>query len=268
MSTGGLPRTVQSRLHRGTLAPYPCRGTLKGPTRRSTESRLAKKQAAPTQAAETERPQDRSRQNILEVATREFSEKGLAGARVDEIAERTNTSKRMIYYYFESKEGLYRAVLEKVYEQIRLIESAIDIEGLAPEDALRELVRVTFDWHHKHPDFVRLVMNENIHQGEHLGAMPVIKTRRQTIVDLLRKMLARGVKAGRFRGDIDPIDLHMSISALCFYNVSNRHTFSRIFERDMTSAKAVAARREIVVDTILRWCLRDLPANSRGATRT
>ena len=228
---------------------------------------MAKKQPSPSPAAESDRPQDRSRQNILEVATGEFSEKGLAGARVDEIAERTNTSKRMIYYYFESKEGLYRAVLEKFYEQIRLIESAIDIEGLSPEDALRELVRVTFDWHHKHPDFVRLVMNENIHQGEHLSAMPVIKSRRQTIVELLRKLLARGTKAGRFRSDIDPIDLHMSISALCFYNVSNRYTFSRIFERDMTSPRAVAARREVVVDTILRWCLRELPVPGKSAAR-
>ena len=210
---------------------------------------------------------DKTRENILEVATREFSAKGLAGARVDEIAERTNTSKRMIYYYFESKEGLYRSVLEKVYEQIRLIESGIDIVDLSPEDALRELVRVTFDWHHKHPDFVRLVMNENIHQGEHLSALGGIKSRRQTIVELLRQILTRGVKQGRFRSDIDPVDLHMSISALCFYNVSNRHTFSRIFERDMASPKVAAARREIVVDTILRWCLTELPRPNRTTTK-
>ena len=224
----------------------------------------------PTKTTTTEsegKASDRTRENILEVATREFSEKGLAGARVDEIAERTNTSKRMIYYYFESKEGLYRAVLEKVYEQIRLIESGIDIEGLSPEEALRELVRVTFDWHNKHPDFVRLVMNENIHQGEHLGSLGGIKSRRQTIVDLLRRVLARGIKSGRFRADIDPVDLHMSISALCFYNVSNRYTFSRIFERDMTSTKALAARREIVVDTILRWVLTELPKAARATGR-
>jgi AcrR family transcriptional regulator len=221
-----------------------------------------------SETAESEgKASDKARENILEVATREFSEKGLAGARVDEIAERTNTSKRMIYYYFESKEGLYRAVLEKVYEQIRLIESGIDIEGLSPEEALRELVRVTFDWHNKHPDFVRLVMNENIHQGEHLGSLGGIKSRRQTIVELLRRVLTRGVKAGRFRADIDPVDLHMSISALCFYNVSNRHTFSRIFERDMTTPKAVSARRETVVDTILRWVLTELPKPPRVAAR-
>jgi AcrR family transcriptional regulator len=210
--------------------------------------------AAATQPQDKNSP-DRTRTNILEVATQEFSEKGLAGARVDEIAERTNTSKRMIYYYFESKEGLYRAVLEKVYEQIRLIESGLDIDALTPSAALRELVQVTFDWHNKHPDFVRLVMNENIHQGEHIGSIAGVRSRRQTIVDLLRGLLQRGEKAGEFRRGLDPVDLHMSISALCFYNVSNRHTFSRIFERDMTSNKAVAARRAVVVETILRWCL-------------
>ena len=213
-----------------------------------------KKQQAAAPPPDKNSP-DRTRSNILEVATREFSEKGLAGARVDEIAERTNTSKRMIYYYFESKEGLYRAVLEKVYEQIRLIESGITTEDRLPEEALREIVRATFDWHNKHPDFVRLVMNENIHQGEHIGAMTGIQVRRQTIVDLLRRVLLRGEKSGTFRKGLDPIDLHMSISALCFYNVSNRHTFSRIFERDMTSPKAVAARRDVVIDTILRWCM-------------
>jgi len=218
---------------------------------------MAAKKASVEQAAGTAAERgspDRTRTNILEVATREFAEKGLAGARVDEIAERTHTSKRMIYYYFESKEGLYRAVLEKVYEQIRRIEEGLDVERLEPEAALAELVRATFDWHHEHPDFVRLVMNENIHRGEHIGAMTGIHERRQTIVELLRTVLQRGAKAGVFRSGLDPVDLHMSISALCFYNVSNRHTFSRIFERDMGNAKVAKARREVVVDTILRWC--------------
>jgi AcrR family transcriptional regulator len=214
-----------------------------------------------------ENPSDRTRNNILEVAQREFSEKGFDGARVDEIAEATQTSKRMIYYHFESKEGLYRAVLERAYEQIRLLEAAIDIDHLSPEEALSELVRVTFNWHNKHTDFVRLVMNENIHRGEHIGTLSGIRSRRQTIVSVLSKLLERGVKAGRFRDDIDPIDLHMSMSALCFYNVSNRHTFSRIFERDMISPRAVASRREVIVDTMLRWCLVEGRPGKAGAVR-
>src|SRR5580698_277875 len=115
--------------------------------------------------ASADRDADATRANILAVAIEEFSAKGLAGGRVDEIAERTHTVKRMIYYYFGSKEGLYRAVLEHAYDHIRTIESDLDLDSLPPDEALRHLVKVTFDYHNKHPEFVRLVMNENIHQG-------------------------------------------------------------------------------------------------------
>jgi len=204
--------------------------------------------------AGSERDADATRADILAVAIEEFSAKGLAGSRVDEIAERIHTVKRMIYYYFGSKEGLYRAVLERAYDHIRTIESDLDLDSLAPDEALRHLVKVTFDYHNKHPEFVRLVMNENIHQGVHVAHLPNIKERNRTVIATLRKLIDRGVKSGDFRGDLDPIELHMTISALSFYNVSNRHTFSFIFGRDMTSPKAVASRREIVADIISRWC--------------
>ena len=222
------------------------------------------KQATATAADDSaQSAAERTRANILEVATHEFSEKGLAGARVDEIAERTNTSKRMIYYYFESKEGLYRAVLEKAYEQIRRIEGDVTTDQLPPVEALRELVGATYDWHNDHPDFVRLVMNENIHRAQHIGALPILLTRRRSILDLLQKLLQRGEKSGDFRKGLDPLDLHMTISALSFYNVSNRHTFSRIFEHDMSAAKVLRARRDVVIDTVLRWCRADSTTPSR-----
>jgi AcrR family transcriptional regulator len=192
--------------------------------------------------------------NILEVATEEFANKGLSGSRVDEIAERTNTVKRMIYYYFGSKDGLYRAVLERSYESIRSLEASLELEALPPDEALRELVRATFDYHNKHPEFVRLVMNENIHHGEHIGHLSIIKARRNTVISMLRRLIGRGAAQGVFRQDLDPIDLHMSISALCFYNVSNRYTFSALFDKDMVSPKALAKRRDIVVDMVSRWC--------------
>jgi AcrR family transcriptional regulator len=203
------------------------------------------------------RDAERARADILAIATEEFARKGLAGARVDEIAARTHTVKRMIYYYFGNKEGLYRAVLARCYDDIRSIELAIDVDALGPEDALRELVRATFDYHNEHSDFVRLVMNENIHHGEHIAHLPNIKSSNSTVIKMLRKILQRGVEARVFRRNIDPIDLHMSISALAFYNVSNRYTFSHIFEKDMMSPKALKARRELVVDTIERWCRAD-----------
>lgn len=205
-------------------------------------------------ATGADRDADATKANILSVAIEEFSSKGLAGSRVDEIAERTHTVKRMIYYYFGSKEGLYRAVLEHAYDHIRTIESDLDLDSLPPLEALRRLVQVTFDYHNRHPEFVRLVMNENIHKGAHIGHLANIKERNRTVIATLRKLIDRGTKSGEFRPDIDPIELHMSISALCFYNVSNRYTFSTIFGRDMTSPKAASARREVIADMIEKWC--------------
>jgi AcrR family transcriptional regulator len=199
---------------------------------------------------------EKTRQDIIAVSTGEFAAKGLSGARIDEIAERTRTSKRMIYYYFGSKEGLYLAVLEDAYRRIRQIESELDLEHLPPEEALAELVRFTFDYQNANPDFIRLVMNENMHRGEFLKQSKIVQKLNVPAIDAVRRVYERGRAAGTFRDGIDPIDLHMSISALCFFNVANRYTFSTIFGRDMTSARAVAARRQSIVDTIVRFVRR------------
>lgn len=192
--------------------------------------------------------------NILAVARAEFADKGLSGARIDEIAERTNTSKRMIYYHFASKEGLYRAVLEEAYTRIRETETAMPIDTMGAEEALKTNVRMTFDYHHEHPEFVRLVMNENMHHGAFIRDVAGIKRRNESVIRVLGEILAKGRDEGVFRAGLDPIDLHMTISALCFYNVSNRYTFSEIFRRDMVSPDAVERRREQVVEVVLAAC--------------
>jgi AcrR family transcriptional regulator len=224
------------------------------------EGRKARVKASPKRAGGESagsgaiRDAEAARANILLVATEEFSKKGLDGARVDEIAERTNTVKRMIYYYFGSKDGLYRAVLERAYEDIRSLETSLDLDSYPPAEALRVLVGATFDYHNEHSDFVRLVMNENIHHGDHIGQLAIIKARKNTVSSMLRRLIDRGVAARTFRKDLDPIEVHMSLSALCFYNVSNRYTFSKIFDRDMSSPKALKHRRETVIDIMERWC--------------
>jgi len=195
-----------------------------------------------------------ARLNILEVAAKEFADKGLAGARVDEIAEKINSSKRMIYYYFGGKEQLYRAVLEQAYAQIRTRESAANYAAMNAEDALQEYVGHTFDYHAEHPEFVRLVMNENIHYGAHIGAVPGIKERNRSVIATLQNIIDKGTKEGRFRKGVDPVELHMLVSALCFYNVSNRYTFAANFGVDMGLPKVAKRRREIVIETILRFC--------------
>jgi AcrR family transcriptional regulator len=196
---------------------------------------------------------ERTRAEILEAATHEFAEKGLAGARVDVIAEATRTSKRMIYYYFGSKEALYVAVLEAEYRRIREAEAALHLEDLPPEDALRKLVGSTVDYHLGHPDFARLVMTENVHRGEYLAQSEAIRTLNVPAISAVRTIYQRGLDAGLFRAGIDAVDLHMSISALALFNITNRHTFSRIFQRDLESPTALIARRDSIVEMVVRY---------------
>jgi AcrR family transcriptional regulator len=196
---------------------------------------------------------DNTSQNILEIATREFADKGLSGARIDEIAALTQTSKRMIYYYFGSKEGLYIAVLEHAYQRIRKIEAELHLDDLDPKTALCRLVEFTFDYQVNNPDFVHLVMNENMHNGKFLEQSSLIQELNTPAIARVASVYERGCQAGIFRKGLDAIDLHMSISALCFFTVSNRHTFSLIFKRDVTSAAAKTMRRANIVEMILRF---------------
>jgi len=209
--------------------------------------------AVATRPARTNRTNDRdqTRRDILRVATEEFANKGLAGARIDEIAARTRTSKRMIYYYFGGKEGLYVAVLEDAYRSIRNIEHDLSVDHLTPEAALRALVAFSFDRHQDNPGFVRLVCNENLHYGRFIQQSGKIATLNVPAIDTIRRIVLRGIADGTFRAGVDPVDLHMSISALCFYSVSNRYTFAAIFQADMTSIEALSRRRDSVVETIV-----------------
>jgi AcrR family transcriptional regulator len=193
-----------------------------------------------------------TRRNIIEVATEEFAQRGLSGARIDEIAAKTKCSKRMIYYYFESKEGLYLRVLEAAYSKVRRTEADLHLDDLPPVEAVEKLVRFTFDHHNSNEDFIRLVMIENIHHAEYLAQSPAIQKLNLAAIDTIRRLLERGVREGVFRDGIDPVELHWKISALCFFNVSNRSTFSRIFKRDLASPQSLASLREGVVDMIVR----------------
>jgi AcrR family transcriptional regulator len=214
---------------------------------------VRKKTAA--RSKETTRTNDpaRTMAGILDKATQEFAEKGLSGARIDEIAAATQTSKRMIYYYFGSKEGLYLAVLEESYRRMRSIEAELHLENLPPIDALRRLVTFTFDHHHSNPDFVRLVMSENMQRGQYLAQSKLIQKLNVPAISAIQKLYERGVAGGVFRTGLDPIDIHASISALTFFNVSNQHTFGLIFKRNTQTTAAVAERRENVVEMVVRF---------------
>jgi AcrR family transcriptional regulator len=203
--------------------------------------------------ARRRRAPERTRADILDAAIAEFSEKGFDGGRVDDIAARTRTTKRMIYYYFGGKEQLYAAVLERMYGGIRDAEAAQSLDALPPLDALRRMVEVTFDHHAAHPEFVRLVSVENIHGARNVAASPTIRARNAAVIGALQALIARGERSGDFRKGLDALDLHILISSFCFYRVSNRHTLLAIYGRDLRTAESVAAQRRMITEAVLRY---------------
>ncbi|AGM06097.1 MULTISPECIES: TetR/AcrR family transcriptional regulator [Amycolatopsis] len=209
--------------------------------------------AAPSSEVERQRDKERTRAEILAVATREFADKGYAGARVDEIAARTSTTKRMIYYYFGGKEQLYVAALERAYATIRALEQDLDVDHLEPEDAIRQLAELTFDHHEANPDFIRLVSIENIHHGEHIARSEALSGMANPALDVLSRILDRGREAGRFREDVDALDVHMVISSFCVFRLANRHTFSAIFGRDMLDPARRAHYRLMLGDLVIEY---------------
>ena len=224
-------------------------------TRRSTRAEVVGRDRSPAKVRAEPRTNDpeRTKAEILRVAIHEFGEKGLAGARIDEIAAATATSKRMIYYYFGSKDGLYLAALEQSYSLVRDLEMQLQLDDMDPQTALRCLVTVMFDHHLGNEDYIRIVMSENIHRGRYLAQSQKIQELNRPAITLLRAIYERGVAEGLFRVGLDATDIHASISALSFFNVSNRHTFGLIFQQDIHSPAYAARRRENVVQMILRY---------------
>lgn len=199
------------------------------------------------------RDADRTRAEIMDVATREFSDRGYAGARVDEIAAKTRTTKRMIYYYFGGKEGLYLAVLEQAYLHIRSLEQQLDVDHLEPLDALRALAELTFDHHESHQDFVRLVAIENIHYAQHLQRSESREVLAAPALDVLTRIMERGRATGLFREDLDALDVHMIISGFCVFRGANRYTFRAIFDRDLLDPDLRAHLRQMIGDLVVSY---------------
>lgn len=196
---------------------------------------------------------EKTRENILQEAIVEFVQQGLAGARVDAIAERTHTSKRMIYYYFGSKEQLYVEVLEKLYGDIRNTETRMNLTALEPREAIRRLVEFTFDHHDQNVDFVRIVSIENIHNAEYVKRTETIKAMNSKILEGLGETLRRGAELGLFREGLEPLDVHLLINSFSFYRVSNRHTFSEIFQIELSDEAIKQRHREMICESVLRY---------------
>jgi len=194
-------------------------------------------------AADTRRDPERTRAAILKAATAEITARGLSGARVDAIAARARVNKRMLYHYFGSKQGLYLAVLEHTYAQIREAEAGLRLGALDPVEGIRRLVQFTWRYFIDHPEFLGLLATENLHRAVHLKRSKRIRHLHMPLVASIADLLARGARAGVFRKGVDPVELYIDIAALGFFYLSNRHTLSTIFG-DRLEAPARLARRE------------------------
>ena len=190
-----------------------------------------------------------SSEALLEAAREVFAAHGLEGARVDDIARRAGVNKQLVYHYFDSKDGLYAAVLEHVYGEIRRREQELDLSRFPAEEAMRRLVEFSFDYLAEHPDFVSLLADENAHGGRHLQTR--VEEVNRPIVDLIRDTLSRGEENGVFRKGLDPLHVYLSIAGMAYFYFANIHTLSRIFNRTLAEEPAVSERRAHIVDFVL-----------------
>lgn len=213
----------------------------------------ARQTKPPARRAAGERDPERTRAAILAAATREFTSKGLNGARVDRIAQLSGVNKRMIYYYFGDKEGLYLAVLEETYAAIRNPEIGLRLDDREAVEGMRELIRFTWDYFIKHPEFLSLLATENLHEARFLRTSRKIRDLHSPLVGIITSLLARGVKEGVFRANVDPVQLYISIASLGFFYMSNRHTLSTVFGRDLGAPPALAERGEHIADVVLGY---------------
>jgi AcrR family transcriptional regulator len=196
---------------------------------------------------------ERTKELIHKAALAEFADVGYGGARVDMIAERAGVNKRMLYHYFGNKDDLFLYVLERAYEKIRTHEEKLDLVNLSPEDAVRELVKFTFTYHHDNPEFMRLLNNENLYQAEHVKKSKKIRQMHSPFVDLMTDVLKRGEKEGVFRKNVDPVQFYVTVASVAYFYLSNIYTLSAIFGRKLNSKAALAERHEHCLDVVLGY---------------
>ena len=193
-----------------------------------------------------------TQKRILAAAKKEFAKNGLAGARVDIIAVKARVNKRMIYHYFDSKDDLFKAVLEHAYADIRGAEKKLELESLSPKAALEKLVRFTWEYYLKNPEFLTLVNSENLHKARHFKNSKTIRPINNQFVNMVERILERGIEAGDFRAGIDAKQLNITIAAIGYYYLTNRHTLSIILDFDFMAPEALDTRIEFNIDTILK----------------
>ena len=199
------------------------------------------------------RDREATRARILEAAISEFSRFGLSEARGERIARRARSSERMVYYYFGSKEGLFRAALESVYGDLREAERALRLDEHSAAEALDRFCRFVWRYYYDHPEFISLLNTENLYKARHLRRSARLGELVSPVVGILAALIARGERDRVFRPGIDAAQLYLSIASQGYFYLSNRHTLSAVLGRDLASHAALEVHWREGVELIRRY---------------
>jgi TetR/AcrR family transcriptional regulator, upper aerobic nicotinate degradation pathway regulator len=192
-----------------------------------------------------------TREDILQAATRVFAKHGFEGATLQKISKAAKSVDRMIYYYFRSKEGLFIAVLERMYVQMNHAESLIELSSDKPEQALSEVIEFVMRYYREHPEFITLLNTENLHQGRHIVKSLHAAKYSSPAVNVIKNILKRGQQMGLFRSQVRALDVYLLIVSTNYFYVSNRFTLSAFLGRDLQASKEVSRWRKFVTQTVL-----------------
>ena len=196
-----------------------------------------------------------TKKKILEAAKHQFSQKGLYGARIDEIAAEAQINKRMLYEYYGNKETLYTFVLEAVYQELNQEENLIFSGNGDYEEALRSIVATYFQFLHTHPEFVRMLMWENLENGTHLK-LDAFGGIRDIMVNSISSLIQRGKELGKIRQDVDEKQVILTLISCSFNYFSNLHTLSRVLHMDLNLPANMESRVNDVTNMVLQYISR------------
>lgn len=215
------------------------------------------KEKTPAAGAARRKPavRDRARTaaKILQAATAEFARHGYQGARTERIVARARCNMRMLYHYYGSKEKLYLAVLESIYEDIREKERGLALDHLAPLAGIAALVDFTFRHFAGNPTFVEITLNENIEHGVHIARLRRVREMSSPLIGQIETLLRAGEAAGVLRTGIDPLQLYVSIVALSCHHLNNAYTLSAAFGSEIASPSWREERAAHVRDLVLTY---------------
>lgn len=192
-----------------------------------------------------------TKERILQAGLAEFCDHGYAGANIARIVAAASCNVRMIYHYYDNKDGLYRACLERVYAQLRASEEELHFWNAAPSEGIAQLTRFTFDYMWNNPQFPRMMINENLNEGRFVREISTVNSSSRPLLEHIDVLVERGIETGEFKRRQDALDIYLTILALSFIHISNLHTLMATFGFDARSPEFLERRRELAVETVL-----------------